>query len=78
MTTSSGAPGSPVPTPSEDSPDLDVGAVRAALSEVMPALVADLERLVAIPSCAFPGFPPEPVLSACPTLSTGMATATTT
>ncbi len=28
----------------------------------MPAIAADLERLVAIPSCAFPGFPPGPVM----------------
>ena len=28
----------------------------------MPRVVADLQRLIAIPSCAFPGFPAEPVL----------------
>jgi len=28
---------------------------------MMPGLLADLERLVAIPSVAFPGYPPEPV-----------------
>ena len=28
----------------------------------MPGVLEDLTRLVAIPSCAFPGFPPEPVL----------------
>jgi acetylornithine deacetylase/succinyl-diaminopimelate desuccinylase-like protein len=28
---------------------------------LMPELLADLERLVAIPSVAFPGYPPEPV-----------------
>ena len=28
----------------------------------MPGVVDDLTRLVAIPSCAFPGFPAEPVL----------------
>jgi acetylornithine deacetylase/succinyl-diaminopimelate desuccinylase-like protein len=28
---------------------------------MMPELLADLERLVAIPSVAFPGYPPEPV-----------------
>jgi acetylornithine deacetylase/succinyl-diaminopimelate desuccinylase-like protein len=27
----------------------------------MPELLADLERLVGIPSVAFPGYPPEPV-----------------
>lgn len=40
----------------------DPSPVRAAVSQAMPALVSDLERLVAIPSCAFPGFPSEPVL----------------
>ncbi len=28
---------------------------------LMPGLIADLEKLVAIPSIAFPGYPPEPV-----------------
>jgi hypothetical protein len=28
---------------------------------MMPGLLADLERLVSIPSVAFPGYPPEPV-----------------
>jgi acetylornithine deacetylase/succinyl-diaminopimelate desuccinylase-like protein len=36
--------------------------LRNALSSAMPGVFADLERLVAIPSCAFPGFPREPVL----------------
>ncbi len=36
--------------------------VDEALAATMPGIVADLQRLVAIPSCAFPGFPPEPVL----------------
>lgn len=31
---------------------------------LMEGLRADLERLAAIPSVAFPGFPPEPVLEA--------------
>ncbi len=34
---------------------------RARVSELMPEVLADLERLVAIPSVAFPGYPPEPV-----------------
>ena len=28
---------------------------------MMPEVIGDLEKLIAIPSCAFPGFPPEPV-----------------
>jgi acetylornithine deacetylase/succinyl-diaminopimelate desuccinylase-like protein len=36
--------------------------LRHQLDGVMPRIVDDLTRLVAIPSCAFPGFPPEPVL----------------
>ena len=32
-----------------------------AVHAAMPGVVEDLKRLVAIPSCAFPGFPPEPV-----------------
>ena len=34
---------------------------RSRASDLMPELLADLERLVAIPSVAFPGYPPEPV-----------------
>jgi len=33
----------------------------AKAAELMPGLIADLERLVAIPSVAFPGYPEEPV-----------------
>ncbi|MFG1925506.1 M20/M25/M40 family metallo-hydrolase [Cryptosporangium sp. NPDC048952] len=33
-------------------------------ADLMPTLVADLARLVAIPSVAFPGYPPEPVTRA--------------
>jgi cysteinylglycine-S-conjugate dipeptidase len=40
----------------------DPAVVRGAVAAAMPGLVADLERLVAIPSCAFPGFPSEPVM----------------
>ncbi len=36
--------------------------LRARVSAVMPGVVDDLARLVTIPSCAFPGFPAEPVL----------------
>jgi acetylornithine deacetylase/succinyl-diaminopimelate desuccinylase-like protein len=41
-----------VPSPDE---------LRAAIAEAMPRAVADLERLVRIPSIAFPGYDPEPV-----------------
>jgi cysteinylglycine-S-conjugate dipeptidase len=36
-------------------------AAASAVKDVMPALLEDLDRLVAIPSVAFPGFPSEPV-----------------
>jgi acetylornithine deacetylase/succinyl-diaminopimelate desuccinylase-like protein len=35
--------------------------IRERVSGLMPGLLADLERIVAIPSVAFPGYPPEPV-----------------
>jgi acetylornithine deacetylase/succinyl-diaminopimelate desuccinylase-like protein len=35
--------------------------LRNRAAGMMPELLADLERLVAIPSVAFPGYPPEPV-----------------
>jgi acetylornithine deacetylase/succinyl-diaminopimelate desuccinylase-like protein len=35
--------------------------IRSRVADLMPELLADLERLVAIPSVAFPGYPPEPV-----------------
>ena len=35
--------------------------LRSKAAAMMPELLADLERLVAIPSVAFPGYPPEPV-----------------
>ncbi len=38
-----------------------VDALRARVRELMPAIRADLEALVRIPSCAFEGFPREPV-----------------
>ena len=42
-------------------PRLDVDSVRSTVTELMPGLLTDLEALVAIPSIAFPSFPPEPV-----------------
>lgn len=38
--------------------------MRAAVRELMPTMRADLETLVRIPSCAFAGFPREPVRAA--------------
>jgi acetylornithine deacetylase/succinyl-diaminopimelate desuccinylase-like protein len=35
--------------------------IRTKTAGMMPGLLADLERLVGIPSVAFPGYPPEPV-----------------
>jgi acetylornithine deacetylase/succinyl-diaminopimelate desuccinylase-like protein len=35
--------------------------LRSRAAGLMPELLADLERLVGIPSVAFPGYPPEPV-----------------
>jgi len=39
----------------------DEQPIADAVRGAMPGLVADLKRLVALPSCAFPGFPAEPV-----------------
>ncbi len=39
----------------------EAAVLRARVADVMPDVLADLERLVAIPSVAFPGFPSEPV-----------------
>jgi len=40
---------------------VSVDSIRAAVTALMPELRTDLESLVRIPSCAFPGFPREPV-----------------
>lgn len=40
-----------------------MGNLQERVESVMPGVVADLEKLVTIPSCAFPGFPAEPVLA---------------
>jgi len=40
---------------------LEVDTVRSTVVSLMPDLLAELEALVAIPSIAFPGFPPGPV-----------------
>jgi acetylornithine deacetylase/succinyl-diaminopimelate desuccinylase-like protein len=52
--TSDGAPG-------PGGPALDDSVLRPKIAGLMPEVLAELEALVAIPSCAFPGFPPEPV-----------------
>ena len=40
---------------------MDSNEIVARASALMPGLLADLEKLVAIPSVAFPGYPAEPV-----------------
>ena len=40
---------------------MDAAVVREKVRSSMPRVLADLERMVAVPSCAFPGYPPEPV-----------------
>ncbi|KHL18932.1 acetylornithine deacetylase/succinyl-diaminopimelate desuccinylase-like protein [Mumia flava] len=40
---------------------MDDSALRPAIAGLMPAIRDELEAMVAIPSCAFPGHPPEPV-----------------
>ena len=40
---------------------LEIDTVRSTVASLMPDLLAELEALVAIPSIAFPGFPPGPV-----------------
>jgi acetylornithine deacetylase/succinyl-diaminopimelate desuccinylase-like protein len=41
---------------------LEIGDAKQKAAAAMPALIENLKRLAAIRSCAFPGFPPEPVL----------------
>ncbi|MFN2595124.1 MAG: dipeptidase, partial [Actinomycetota bacterium] len=41
----------------------DVGSVRADVERMMPQVVDDLKKLVALPSVAFPGFDSEPVMA---------------
>jgi acetylornithine deacetylase/succinyl-diaminopimelate desuccinylase-like protein len=45
--------------------DMRVDTAAGAVAGLMPDLRADLERLVRIPSIAFPGHPPEPLHEAC-------------
>jgi acetylornithine deacetylase/succinyl-diaminopimelate desuccinylase-like protein len=40
---------------------MDASTIRSRTAARMPQLLVDLERLVSIPSVAFPGYPPEPV-----------------
>src|SRR4029079_18443267 len=42
-------------------PTMESQQIADKAAAVMPAVIADLERLVAIPSVAFPGYPSEPV-----------------
>jgi acetylornithine deacetylase/succinyl-diaminopimelate desuccinylase-like protein len=44
---------------------MDTEQLRKNVTEMMPEVVSDLEKLVAIPSCAFPGHPAEPVNQMC-------------
>jgi acetylornithine deacetylase/succinyl-diaminopimelate desuccinylase-like protein len=40
---------------------MNTDELRTNVKSMMPEVISDLEKLVAIPSCAFPGFPSEPV-----------------
>jgi acetylornithine deacetylase/succinyl-diaminopimelate desuccinylase-like protein len=42
----------------------DIDSLRTTVQGLMPELIEDLRALVAIPSCAFPGHPDEPVQAA--------------
>ena len=39
----------------------DVDGVRTAAKAMLPDILQQLDRMVAVPSVAFPGYPPEPV-----------------
>lgn len=54
---------------SQASTSFDVGAMRRRVVDVMPAVREALERLVRIPSVAFPGHPPEPLQQAMQTVA---------
>ena len=45
-------------------PELDLATIRARTRALMDEAAADLSALVSIPSCAFPGYPAEPVMAA--------------
>ena len=46
-----------------DNPDpVDVDAIRARVRTFLPGVIRDLSELIMVPSVAFPGYPPEPVL----------------
>lgn len=40
----------------------DVDAMRKRVRRLMPGVIEDLKNLISMPSVAFPGYPPEPVL----------------
>ena len=40
----------------------DVNAMRTRVRRLMPGVIEDLKNLISMPSVAFPGYPPEPVL----------------
>ena len=40
---------------------MDLQEVRSRVSALMPDILGELDELVALPSIAFPGYPPAPV-----------------